>query len=54
MRSGRIARRHADSIASRRSTITDLIGRQGITFLIMVSTGHGVGPTSDVLGGGNR
>ena len=63
MRSARIARHPAAPIASRRSTVTDIIGRPDITFLIMspdytflimVSTGHGAGPTSDVLGVGNR
>lgn len=63
MRSARIARHLGASIASRRSAITDIIGRPDITFLIMspdytflimVSTGHGAGPTSDVLGVGNR
>lgn len=63
MHSGHIARHLGASIASRRSVITDIIGRQDITFLIMSpdytflimgSTGHGAGPTSDVLGVGNR
>jgi hypothetical protein len=54
MHSGRIARRLAAPIPSQRFTITDIIGHPHITFLIMVSTGHGVGPTSDVLGAGNR
>jgi hypothetical protein len=62
MRSARIARHLGASIASRRSAITDIIGRPDITFLIMspdytflimVSTGHGAGPTSDALGVGN-
>ena len=63
MHSGRIALHPAAPIGSRHSTITDIMGRPDltslimgpdITFLIMVSIGHGVGPTSDVLGVGNR
>jgi hypothetical protein len=63
MQAGHIARHPVAPIASRRSIITDIIGRPDITFLIMgpdytflimVSTGHGAGPTSDALGVGNR